>query len=305
MAKSDVDIAGPIIQAAAQVAESVSARILFAYAGAVDDLAALKEAVQSPTKLVLVCRDTQEQQRAKDQSIDSMIVPAFNLTRMGQIKMATMLAFSKQKLSAGDVFVFLSGLSGQAVDTIVTMRIGDEYELFQSVGQPELTEHIRPSVFERVLTIALELAYEGREGKPVGAVFVLGDYRDVQKYCQEGRINPFKGYTEKERNIVDDSMRDTVKEIAKLDGAFIIKGTGVIVSGCTTLRPAIAGEPMTQELGTRHAAAAAITASTKCLAITLSESTGTVRVWRRGALITEIEKSTPRTLDAGQPPTAS
>lgn len=305
MAKSDVDIAGPIIQAAAQVAESVSARILFAYAGAVDDLSALKEAVHSPTKLVLVCRDAQEQQRAKDQSIDSMIVPAFNLTRMGQIKIATMLAFSKQKLSAGDVFVFLSGLSGQAVDTIVTMRIGDEYELFQSVGQPELTEHIRPSVFERVLTIALELAYEGREGKPVGAIFVLGDYRDVQKYCQEGRINPFKGYTEKERNIVDDSMRDTVKEIAKLDGAFIIKGTGVIVSGCTTLRPAIAGEPMTQELGSRHAAAAAITASTKCLAITLSESTGTVRVWRRGALITEIEKSAPRVLGGGAPPATS
>ncbi|MCH8146541.1 MAG: DNA integrity scanning protein DisA nucleotide-binding domain protein [Planctomycetes bacterium] len=305
MTKSDVDIAGPIIQAAAQVAESVSARILFAYAGAVNDLAALKDAVHPPTKLVLVCRDTQEQQRAKDQSIDTMIVPAFNLTRMGQIKMATMLAFSKQKLSAGDVFVFLSGLSGQAVDTIVTMRIGDEYELFQSVGQPELTEHIRPAVFERVLTIALELAYEGREGKPVGAVFVLGDYRDVQKYCQEGRINPFKGYTEKQRNIVDDSMRDTVKEIAKLDGAFIIKGTGVIVSGCTTLRPAIAGEPMTQELGSRHAAAAAITASTKCLAITLSESTGTVRVWRRGALITEIEKSAPRVLGGGQPPATS
>ncbi len=305
MAKSDVDIAGPIIQAAAQVAESVSARILFAYAGAVDDLAALKKAVQSPTKLVLVCRDSREQQRAKDQSIDSMIVPAFNLTRMGQIKMATMLAFSKQKLSAGDVFVFLSGLSGQSVDTVVTMRIGDEYELFQSVGQPELTEHIRPSVFERVLTIALELAYEGREGKPVGAVFVVGDYRDVQKYCQEGRINPCKGYTEKERNIVDDSMRDTVKEIAKLDGAFIITGTGVIVSGCTTLRPAIAGEPMTQELGTRHAAAAAITASTKCLAITHSESTGTVRVWRRGALITEIEKSAPRVHDAGAPPVTS
>ena len=46
-----------------------------------------------------------------------------------------------------------------------------------------------------------------------------------------------------------------------------------------------------QGLGSRHAAAAGITASTKSVAITLSESTGEVRVWRRGQLITEIEKA--------------
>jgi len=305
MAKAEVDIAGPIIKAAAQVAEAVSARVLFAYASAVDDLPALKKAVKPPTKLVLVCREDQEEQRANDHSIEAMVVPSFNLTRMGQIKMATMLAFSKLALKSGDVVVFLSGLSGQAVDTLVTMRIGDEYELFQTVGQPELTEHIKPAVFERVLRIALELAHEGREGKPVGTIFVLGDYREVQKYCQDGRINPFKGYTEKQRNVLDESMRDTVKEIAKLDGAFIIKGTGVIVSGCTTLRPALAGEARGQKHGARHAAAAAITASTRCLAISLSESTGTVRVWRRGSMITEIEKSSPPINGANTPPPGS
>ena len=304
-AKGEVDIAGPIIKAAAQVAEAVSARVLFAYISAVDDLEALAKAIKSKTKLVLVCRDAQEEQRAKDRSVAAMVVPAFNLTRMGQIKMATMLAFSKQILKSGDVFVFLTGVIGHSVDTVVTMRVGEEYELFQSVGQPELTEHIRPTVFERVLTLALELAHEGREGKPVGTIFVVGDHREVQKYCQEGRINPFKGYTEKERNIMDDSMGDTVKEIAKLDGAFIIKGNGVIVSGCTTLRPALAGEPLPQEFGARHAAAAAITATTQCLAISLSESTGTVRVWRRGAMITEIEKSARAPFVTGPPPPTS
>ena len=302
MAKREVDIAGPVIKAAAEVAQAVSARVLFAYCSAVDDLAGLEKALKSPTKIVLICRDTQEEQRAKDHSLEAMVVPAFNLTRMGQIKMATMLAFSKRILKSGDVFVFLSGVIGHNVDTVVTMRVGDEYELFRSVGQPELTEHIRPAVFERVLTLALELAHEGREGKPVGTIFVVGDFRDVQKYCQEGRINPFKGYTEKERNIMDESMRDTIKEIAKLDGAFIIKGNGVITSGCTTLRPAIAGEPLPQEFGARHAAAAAITATTKCLAISLSESTGTVRVWRLGTMITEIEKLSRTPLETQIPP---
>lgn len=304
MSKSDVDFAGPIVKAAVDVAKAASARVLFVYVSAVDDLAALQAAVKPPTRLILVCRDAQEELRAKDASAEVLTVPAFNLTRMGQIKMATLMAFSQQLLKAGDVFVFLAGVIGHGIDTLVTMRVGEEYELVQSVGQPSLTERIKPAVFQKVLTLALELAQEGREGKPVGALFVVGDYREVQKYCVEGRINPFKGYTEKERNILDDSMRETVKEMAKLDGAFVIKGNGVIVSGGTTLRPALAGEELPQGLGARHSAAAAITASTKSISISLSESTGTVRVWRLGAMITEIEKSPRGILETHGPPPA-
>lgn len=291
MAKTSTDFAKPIIIAAAEVAKVVSARALFAYADAVRDLPALRAIVQPPTKLIVVCRTPEDEQRARDISVTVMSVPPFDLTRMAQIKMATLIAFSQQLLKAGDVFVFLTGVVGRTIDTMVSMRVGDEYELFQSVGQPKLMEHIRRPVFERVLRLALELAHEGREGKPVGALFVLGDHREVQKYSHEGRINPFRGYTEKERNMLDDSISDTVKELAKMDGAFIVKGNGVITAACATLRPAITGDPLPQGLGSRHAAAAAITAVTKSIAITLSESTGDVRIWRRGVMITEIEKS--------------
>ncbi|MGB2987231.1 MAG: diadenylate cyclase [Phycisphaerae bacterium] len=302
MPKTEIDFTGPIITAAAAVAKAVKACALFAYGSAVDDLVALQTAIKPPTKLILVCRDAQDEQRAKEVSAEAMTVPSFDLTRMGQIKMATLIAFTQGLLKAGDVFVFLSGVTGRSIDTLVTMRVGEEYELFQSVGQPKLTEHIRRAVFEKVLRIALALAHEGREGKPVGALLVIGDHREVEKSSLEGRINPFKGYTEKDRNILDDSMNETVKEIAKLDGAFIIKGNGVILSACATLRPAIAGETLPQGLGARHAAAAAITATTRSIAVTLSESTGDVRVWRRGAMITEIEKAPRALLDGTAPP---
>lgn len=302
MGMSDIDFSKPIITAAGKVAKTVSARVLFAYVAAVDDLAELREALGTGTKLVLVCRDDKDEQRAGKVEADVMTVPAFDLTRMGQVKMATLIAFTQGLLTAGDTFVFLSGVAGHRIDTLLTMRVGEEYELFQSVGQPKLTEHIRRHVFEKVLRLALGLAHEGREGKPVGALFVLGDHREVDKYSTEGRINPFRGYTEKERNILDDSIDDTVKEIAKLDGAFIIKGNGVIVSACATLRPAVSKEKLPQGYGARHAAAAAITASTKCLAVTLSESTGDVRVWRRGTMITEIEKAPRSLLDGTAPP---
>ena len=304
MSKREVDFSTPIIAAAVRVAKDVSARALFCYVHALEDLPALQEAVQAPTELVLVARDEKDAQRAKDVAAKVISVPAFDLTRMDQIKMATLIALSQQVLQAGDVFVFLAGVVERGLDTTVVMRMGEEYELFRTVGQPKLTEHIRRVVFEKVLTLALELAHEGREGKSVGALFVLGDYREVQKVCLEGRINPFKGYTEKERNILDDSMRDTVKELAKLDGAFVIKGSGVIASAGTILRPALAGESLPQGLGARHATAAAITASTKSVAITISESTGDVRVWRRGAMIAEIERAS-RTTHASPPASPS
>lgn len=302
MTHDEINITQPIIQAALDVASSVSAQAMFAYAGALDGVEPLVGRVQPPTELILVCRNEEELERAKAAGVRSLSVPAFDLTRMGQIKMATLLAFSQQLLKPGDIFVFLAGVTGKGIDSLVTMRVGEEFELFQSVGQPKLTEHIRRPVFERVIRIALELAHEGREGKPVGAIFVVGDQREVLKYASEGRINPFRGYTEKERNILDETIADTVKEIAKLDGAFIIKGNGVIVQACATLRPAGSGERLPQGLGTRHAAAAAITSHTKCLAVTLSESTGDVRVWRRGTLITEIEKSPRHLLDGTTPP---
>lgn len=305
MAKNKTDFSEAIMAAASQVAQTVRARAVFAYLAAMDDVGALQKALKSPTKLIVCCRNAQEQARAQEAGLENLLVPAFDLTRMGQIKIATLIAFSQGLLETGDVFVFISGLTGRGIDTVVTMRVGQEYELFQTVGQPKLTEHIRRPVFEKVLRVALELAHEGREGKPVGALFVVGDHREVEKMSQPGRINPFHGYTEKERNVLDDALSDTIKEIAKLDGAFILKGNGVIVEACATLRPAMAGERLPQGTGARHAAAAAITASTKSIAVTLSESTGDVRVWRRGEMITEIEKAPPSLVDSTTPPNVS
>ena len=300
MSKGEADLTNTILEAAAGVAQKVSANVLFTSIDSVPDPVKVRESLGADTRLVLVCRDAEGEDRAAQADCEHITVPAFDLTRMGQIKMATILAFSQQVLKPGDVFVFVTGVSRRKLDTMVTMRVGEEYELFQSVGQPKLTEHIRRAVFEKVLTLLLELAHEGREGKPVGALFSVGDYREVQKYCVEGRINPFRGYTEKERNILDDSIRDTVKELAKLDGAFVLKGNGVIMSAGTMLQPAVSVEKPSLGLGARHAAAAAISASTKCLALSLSESTGAVRIWRRGQMITEIERSSLSPLE-GRP----
>jgi DNA integrity scanning protein DisA with diadenylate cyclase activity len=291
MENTATGFAQPIIDAGIRVAHDTQAQALFAYLDALEDPLAVRKALKPSTELVLVCRDEGDLQHARSLGARALSVPSFELPRMGQIKMSALIAFTQGVLKGGDVFVFLAGPDAHTIDTVVATRVGQEYELFHTFGQPKLTEHIRRPVFEKVLTLCLELAHEGREGQPVGALFVIGDHSGVLQFCQEGRINPFRGYHERERNILDESIRETVKELAKLDGAFIIKGTGVIISAGTTLVPTIATDAIPKGLGARHTAAAAITAATRCIAISLSQSTGTVRVWRRGTAITELEKS--------------
>jgi DNA integrity scanning protein DisA with diadenylate cyclase activity len=280
-----------MIDAAVLVAKKVKAKAVLIYVDSLDDVGAVAETVKKITRLILVARDEKDELRAQEHTDKVLRVPDLDLTRLAQIKMATLMAFSQRLLSPGEKFVFLVGIKGQTLDTLVTMTVGSEFEIFQTVDQPKLTEHIKRVVFQQVLTTALELAQQGREGKPVGALLVVGDHKEVQKYCQQNIINPFKGYTEKERNILNDDIKETVKEFCTIDGAFVIKGNGVVLSAGTTLRPNISGEDLPQALGTRHSSAAAITASTHSIAVTLSESTGTVRVWRKGQMITEIERA--------------
>lgn len=281
-----------ILESALHVAQSCELQSLLLYMDGMKDIDDLQIIDFSGNlKIILVAQTKENFDWAMHYTENVVRIPAVQLTRIGQIKMAVMLSFSKRLLKPGERFVYLTGLEKGNLDTMMVMEVGREYEIFQSVNQPPLTEHIRRAVFERVLNLSLELAAEGREGKPVGAIFVLGDAVAVVENSQQNIINPFQGYPEEQRNILDDKLTETVKEFSSIDGAFVIKGTGVIVSSGTYLLPKILSEDLPQGLGARHAAAAAITAATKSIAVTISESTGTVRIWRQGRFITEIEKA--------------
>jgi len=282
-----------LLASGVDLARQSKAKALLICLEALPDPTILKTVQLSETEIIPVIRNKNNLKTIEDMGFRNIQIPLVNLSRMGQIKTAIILAFSQRILDIGDNVIFLVGPINDEIDTLMFMRVGDEWEMFRTENQPRLTEHIRRVVFQQTLTIALELASEGREGKPVGALFVIGDYRNVIPHRQQIILNPFKGYSEKNRNILDENMRDTIKSFATLDGAFIIKGNGVVVSAGTHIRSVKPSHPLPPGLGARHAAAAGITSGCKCIAVTISESTGTVRIWRRGQIITEIERLTP------------
>jgi DNA integrity scanning protein DisA with diadenylate cyclase activity len=287
---TDKELAEIILQTGLQTAERIGAKaIIFSYEG-IGGINSLKKFL--PTKHNLIVFSSQKNNSAllEGSSVKFLLTPPVTLSRLGQIKTTVMLSFSKRYLDVGDKVIFLVGPFGGMLDTMVIISVGEEWEIFHTKNQPRLTEHIKRVVFHQGLLIALELAAEGREGKPVGGLFVIGDHRNVLHHCEQNIFNPFKGYSENSRNILDETMRETIKNFAKLDGAFVVKGNGVIVSAGTHLKTVKPTHAIPQGLGARHAAAAGITSITRSIALTLSESTGTVRIWRRGTIITEIER---------------
>jgi diadenylate cyclase len=145
-------------------------------------------------------------------------------------------------------------------------------------------------VFVRVLTLATQLADEGREGRPVGALFVLGDSERVLRQSRSLVLNPFQGHLESGRNLLDPALEETLKEFSALDGAFVVRGDGVVLTAGSHLMPFPAAPTrLASGLGTRHAAAG-ISASTDAVAICLSQFTGTVSVYKSGHLVTDIQR---------------
>ena len=143
----------------------------------------------------------------------------------------------------------------------------------------------------RVIQLAADLAREGREGRPVGTAFIVGDHPNVRHLSSQLVINPFLGYRDEEKNILDPSLEETVKEFSSIDGAFLIRGDGVIQSAGTYLRPDRAAPKLASGLGTRHAAAAGITYQTDALAVVVSQSTGRLSLFKAGTLVMELRKT--------------
>ncbi|MFA4028242.1 MAG: hypothetical protein GDYSWBUE_000103 [Candidatus Fervidibacterota bacterium] len=217
-------------------------------------------------------------------------LPSIHLTRLGQIKVALLLALTRNIIDADDVLICLAGQPRAShLDTMMLISVKDELELFTS-GADLLSDDVKPEVFERIVEIAIQLAVEGREGRPVGTMFVIGDSENVKAHTTQLVLNPFAGYDESIRNVLNPDITETVKEFSSIDGAFIIRGDGVVESAGTYIQPGGLRVEVPMGLGARHMAAASITAMTGAIAITVSSSTGTVRIFRNGNIVMEIER---------------
>lgn len=142
-------------------------------------------------------------------------------------------------------------------------------------------------VLESLIELAVEIAREGREGRRIGTLFTLGDEQAVLANSRPLILDPLSGHPEDLRQLNDPNLRGTIKELAQLDGAFVVSANGVILSACRYLDSTGAKVELPLGLGSRHIAAANISTVTNAVGIVVSES-AVVRLFCHGKLVGEI-----------------
>jgi diadenylate cyclase len=146
----------------------------------------------------------------------------------------------------------------------------------------------RRRTLEEVIQVAVELAREGREGRKVGTLFVIGAVDDILAQSRPLLLDPLYGHPSELLRIDRPEFRETVKEFAQLDGAFLVEDDGTFVSAGRFIDVDVsAPENFLPGLGTRHAAAASVSRATDAVAVVVSQSS-VVRVFAGGVLRAEI-----------------
>ena len=270
---------------AREIAQELERGRLLLHSDAIEDPAFVMELVLDQSIMVVTATPELYEEQFGD-AIDIIPIPFKGIRRSTHVQFALLFLLSQGRIAHDDVIVNVYGVPGSgALDSIRLTHIGSDLEFPMDLQAGRIPSDVTNHVLTRVLQIAGELAAEGREGKPVGTLFVLGDYEQVRELTRQLIMNPFRGYDEMDRNILDPSLEETVKEYSRIDGAFVIRGDGVIESAGTFLTAAPQEDELQSGLGARHAAALGISSATNAIAIAISESTRKISIFHAGRRI--------------------
>jgi len=220
------EINAAMISHARAIAEEIGATAVMVYVDVIRSRKNLQELIKE-SRCILAARsqDVIDELMFMETAEDRIVpVPYMDLSRLSQIKVAAILALSKGLIKKGDRLVCLAGSPTYGIlDNLRVLDVDREFEVFSSGNLQVASQMHLPHIFDRLLTIALELGEEGKEGKPLGTIFVFGDHEKVMELSSQMIINPFSAVPENERNILDTAVKETIREFATIDGAFVIR----------------------------------------------------------------------------------
>lgn len=247
-----------------------------------------------PIKKKLVYAVTSEglAHQLKAKKYNAVAIPPYDYTRIEKIKVAVVAAQSAGLLRDGDTVLACCGPGDDRIaDTMVKVTIGSEDpEEKIRVDTLGLPPEFSSQVIEGLIHTAMEIGAEGYEGHAIGTILVVGESTKVMEKSRQLILNPFQGMSEADRNSLDPPIREAIKTFAALDGAFVIREDGVVLAAGRYLLSMSRDVKLPMGLGARHSAAASMTSETKAVAITVSQTTGTVRVFREGEIVLELRQ---------------
>jgi DNA integrity scanning protein DisA with diadenylate cyclase activity len=187
-----------ILKTAARLAEDVEAAAVILLAEQVVDFAMLK---RNCTKFrLIVASDRKEiQEAARQDDVDVIEIQQEPQTRHFQVSQVLLEAIADELLQTGDtVVVVYSAYEKEGCDTISVVRLAEQLAKLTSRDLQRLETKVPLETLRIVVDLACDIGREGREGKPVGTLFVVGNHRKVMEMSQEQVHDPFRGYPKSE-----------------------------------------------------------------------------------------------------------
>lgn len=212
-----------------------------------------------------------------------------------RMSLALLRAVATETLQPGaHVVVLYNGIAAEQgrpepLDSLSVIHLGEHLERMSAHDLRMLDTRVPLETLRLVVDLATEIGREGRESKPVGALFVVGDTKKVLGMCRPINFNPFRGYSSEERDLRDRRVREQLKDLAQLDGAILVGRDGIAVAGCMYIDVPAEGITLSKGLGSRHWTAAAVSRKTHAIAVVVSQSSGTVRIFQDGQVVLHIE----------------
>ncbi len=240
---------------------------------------------------ILVAANTAEQlEGAQEAGLESVRLQMADSPVYERLTQAVLEAVADDILAPGSCVVSLySGFDADTIDSLSVINLDEHLNRLTGRDLRQLETRVPLDTLKIVVDLAVEIGREGREGKPVGTLFVVGDGRKVLACSRPAGFDPVKGYNRKERNLNEARVREGIKEIAQMDGAIVVSADGTVEAACRYLDCSAADVTLSKGLGARHWAAAAVSRATNAVAVTVSQTNGTVRIFQNGEVVLRVE----------------
>ncbi|MCX7958684.1 MAG: diadenylate cyclase [Deltaproteobacteria bacterium] len=240
-------------------------------------------------KLIIASTQTEKLNSLTMKGFKCVNLPPFVLSRQELVKIAMASAITAGFLKTGHkVLCIVARKANELVDAVIFRSVGEgtdenvSYEFLKNTNIPA-------QLMEIMIELAVQIGFQGYEGINIGTLFVIGDTDNVLAKSKQIVLNPFQGYSEQERNLYNPEFRQAIRAFTMLDGAFVIREDGVVLSAGRYLESSDPDIKVPLGLGSRHSAAAGITKETRSIAIVVSETSGAVRIFKDGQMHLEIQ----------------
>lgn len=279
-----------MVRLGVHTAEALGADALLLLLDGATDWKKIRETADSKLTLIVAVDSPDDLEGAAEAGLKPLALNKEKAPLLERLQHALLEAAADELIRPnGEVVTVYSGFQQGRFDSISHMQLDERMRRLSVRDLQRLDSSVPLKTLKAVVDLAVQIGREGREGKPVGAMFVVGDTRRVLEHAKDSGADPFRGYNKKHRNLMDPRVSEDAKEISQLDGAFVVSADGHIERSRQMLEVAHEDLQMSKGLGARHWAGAAITRKTKAVSVVVSQSTGTVRLYQNGDLVMRIE----------------